>query len=237
MALATVSAPQYPAVPKAPGVPPMIRVFQALDVVTILSADAALLAKSLAGPTWGIFSQSGSPVIIGDSVVAFDFRREFRISDYPVEQGAFASYDKVAVPADVRVTFAFSGKGSLLTSLSTGGALGAIFTGLDPAQAGRSAYLADLDAAAATLDLYTVLTPEYQYPNCNIVHFDYRREAKNGATLLIVDVWLQEVRVSATAAFTQTQTPAGADPSSAGTVQPSTPTTGQSAAVVATPLT
>jgi hypothetical protein len=233
MTLPNQTVPQYPAVPKAPGVPPMVKVFEALDVVTILAADAALLVKSFAAPSWGIFEQSGTPVIIGDSVVALDVRREYRISDYPVEQGGFASYDKVATPADVRVSFAFSGKGSLLTSLSTGGALGAIFTGQDPAAAGRSAYLTTLEAAAATLDLYTVVTPEYNYASCNIVHFDYRREARNGATLIIVDVWLQEVRVSATAAFTQTQTPAGADPVASGTVQTSTPSVAQSAAIPA----
>jgi hypothetical protein len=233
MAIAPVSVPQYPAVPQAPGVPPMIRVFQALDVVTILAADAALIAQSLAGPSWGIFDQTGTPVIIGDAVVAFDFRREYRISDYPVEAGGFASYDKVATPADVRITFAFSGKGTLQASLSTGGALGAIFTGVDPALAGRTAYLTALETAAKNLTLYTVITPEYSYPSVNIVHFDYRREAKNGATLITVDVWLQEVRVTATTQFTQTQMPAGADPVSSGGVQPTAPTTVQSPAIAA----
>jgi hypothetical protein len=231
MPLTPVATPRYATVPSAPGVPPMLRVFQALDVVTILAADAAQLVKAFAPPQWGIFDQFGGPLLVGDSVVAVDYRREYRISDYPVEQGGFGSYNKVAEPYDIRVTIAVSGKGTILSNLATGGALGAIFTGVDTAVINRTQFLNQLENSAQSLDLVDVHTPEYTYIGLNIVHHDFRREARNGVTLLTVDIWLREVRVTATSQFTQTQDPSGANAQSSGTVQAASPTPAQAGAI------
>jgi hypothetical protein len=227
MALAPVVTPVHAAVPDAPGVPPMVRVYQALDTIVILAADAAQLVQAFGPPAWGIFDQYGAPLLIGDSVIAIDYRREYRISDYPVEQGGFGSYDKVQEPYDVRVTIAVSGKGTVLSNLATGGALGAIFTGVDMAQINRQQFLQTMEAAAASLDLVQVLTPEASYSGLNIVHHDYRREARNGATLITVDIWLREVRITATSSFTSTQDPSGSSALSGGTVQSTSPTAAQ----------
>lgn len=231
MALTPVATPRYAAVPDAPGVPPMVRVYRALDTVVILAADAAQIAQAFQPATWGIFSQYGEPVITADSVIAVDYRREYRISDYPIEDGAFGSYDKVAEPYDVRVTLASSGKGTILSNLATGGALGAIITGVDTAKINRTHFLNQLEAAAANLDLVEVHTPEYSYTSLNIVHHDYRRESRNGVTLLTVDVWLRQVRVVSTAQFTTTQDPSGAAKQSTGTVQAASPSVAQSSAI------
>ena len=110
MALVPIAVPSFPDVPHAPGVPPVLRQIGAVvNNVALLVADAVVIARMFAGPQWGIF-RAGQPVIIGDSVIGVDYRREWRVSDHSLEKGAFASYDKVAVPYDVRVTFAFSGK-------------------------------------------------------------------------------------------------------------------------------
>jgi hypothetical protein len=231
MAITPVATPRYAKVPDAPGVPPMVRVYQVLDAIVVLAADAAQIAKAFAPPQWGIFSIFGTPLLTGDSVIAVDYRREYRISDYPVEEGSFGSYNKVAEPYDVRVTIAVSGKGSILSNLATGGALGAIITGVDSAAINRMQFLNQLEAAAASLDLVEVHTPEYTYTSLNIVHHDYRREARNGVTLLTVDIWLRQVRITATSQFTQTQDPSGANAVSGGSVQASSPTTGQSGAI------
>lgn len=236
MALTPVATPKAAAVPNAPGVPPMVRVQQALDVVTIIASDAAQLAHAFGPPKWGIFNQYGALLLQADSIVAVDYRREYRISDYPVEQGGFGSYDKVQLPADVRVTMAVSGKGTVLSNLLTGGALGAIITGNDNAANNRAQVLNTLEAAAATLDFVTVITPEQTYSGMNIVHHDYRREARQGATLITVDVWLREVRVTATSAFTQTQSASGANPQANGNVQASSPSPAQALSMGIAPV-
>lgn len=208
MPYATTVKPTYPDVPKASGVPAVFRtptrpVFTAL----LLVADVVTVLRSFAPPQWGIFSDAGAPVLIPDSVVSVDIRREWRISDYPVERGGFQSFDKVAAPGDARVRLSVSGAEK------------------------RGPFLDQLDFIAASLRLFTVVTPDATYPSVNIVHYDYRREQRSGASLLLIDVWLQEVRVTAQTQFTDTKTPEGAANVSGGTVQGVAPTTAQAAAV------
>jgi hypothetical protein len=231
MALAPNSVSRFPDVPRAPGVPPVLRQIGAIEnkVVAIVS-DAVSILKLFgigAGPQWGIFDQRGAPVLLGDSVVAVDYRKEYRISDYPVEQGGFASYNKVQQPFDVRVSFAVAGKLDLISSLISGGAIGSMITtmitGKSPTQARRGRFLEDLEAALASLYLFDVVTPEATYHSLNLVHCDYRREARNGATMLTIDVWCQEVRAIATAVYSQTKTPEASPKKDSGAVQPKTP--------------
>lgn len=230
MPLAPVATPRYAAVPDAPGVPPMVRLIRALDVIAVIASDAAQLVRAFGPPQWGIFSNFGVPLLIGDSVMAVDYRREYRISDYPIEQGGFGSYNKVQEPYDIRVTIAVSGK-STLTDFGTGGFLGAAISGVDVAALKRTQFLQDLERAAASLDLVQVLTPEATYSGLNIIHHDYRREARNGAALITVDIWLREVRIITTSAFTSSKTPSGSDPQSGGTLQAASPTTAQAGSI------
>src|SRR5579862_728108 len=202
MALANIVVPAYPDVPRAPGVPPVLRSIGVAQAnMIMLAADAYSIVRLFRGPQWGIFSASGAPILIGDSVLAFDYRREWRVSDYPVEEGGFASYVKVSTPFDVRITFAVSGSPDFLSSLIPAAAAWM-------APANRTAALTRLKTASESLDLVTAVTPEAQYKSCNIVHYDYRREARSGTTLIRVDVWLVEIRVAPAPQFTQTATPA-----------------------------
>jgi hypothetical protein len=218
MALTDIIVPAFPDVPSVPGVPAVLRQIGAVtNNIALLAADVASIARMFLGPQWGIL-KGGQPLLVGNSVVAFDFRKEWRVSDYPVEKGAFASYDKVAVPFDVRITFAVSGEGSLLSSLIPGAA-GWM------AVPNRTAMLTLLDTAAKSLDLVSVITPEATYDSCNIVHYDYRREARGGTTLIRVDVWLVEIRIAPSPQFTQTKTEAAAAPVNDGPVQATPPAT------------
>jgi hypothetical protein len=197
----------YPNVPVASGVPPVPRdpnpsTSSGYNNSTAaapvpLTADAISTAHSAAGPKWGIFSLAGAAIVVGDSARSVDFRREWRVSDYPVEQGAFASYDKLAQPYDFRIVFMQGGT-----------------------EAQRSAFLTAVDAAAASLALINAVTPEATYLSMNIIHYDYRREARAGATLLAVEVWLEQIRVVAAAAFASTAAIDGASPRNGGTQQP-----------------
>jgi hypothetical protein len=227
MALSNIIVPPFPDVPAAPGLPPVLRqVGAAVNNVEMLTADVVSIVRMFQGPQWGIFDQNGGPVLIGDSVISVDYRKEYRISDYPIEEGAFASYNKVQDPFDVRVVFACTGKQSLLSSLLSGGALGSLISGTDPNTAARTLFLQQTDTATAALDLYTVVTPEVSYPKVNIIHHDYRREAKDGgATMLRVEVWCREVRAAAKA--TQTGTDSITDPTAPATAAPATPNAAQ----------
>lgn len=173
---------------------------------TVMKADTIGKAESHVYP-WGIY-QKGDVVVAADSVVSFEYRREWHVADFPQEAGAFASYNKVGHPFDVRV------------SMSKGGT-----------ESERSYFLATIESVAASLDLYEVWTPERTYLNVNIARVDYRRTARQGAGLITVDLWLVEIRATATAMLSGTKTNSGASTVSLGIVQPQTPTAAQSRAV------
>lgn len=213
---------QYPDVPQAPGVPPVLRAGNPLNVAvgvaTVLASDAVQVVHALTDQRWGLFSEDGQgPDITGDNVLAVEVRQEQRISDYPLEQGSFASYNKVNDPIEIRVAFTFGG----FTNFGVLGSLNILGSG--GGDAARAAFLNSLDQAINTLGLYTVATREKSYPSLNVIHYDYRRTASNGATLLTVDVWCREVRIIATSTYSNTKSTDGADPVNGGTVSAQDP--------------
>ena len=192
------------------GVPPLLPSgyidFSEIYNPPLAVADDSSIANLATQPAiWGLYL-NGSAVITADNVESFSFKQDYLISDYPTEGGGFETYNKVTVPYDVRIRFTAGGSDS-----------------------DRQALLDSVSAAAETLDLYTALTPEATYPSVNIIHFDYRRTAENGVGLIRVDVWCQEVRVTATQTFSQVAAPSGADPQNNGNVLVATPTGPQQA--------
>lgn len=200
MAMDIIPKALYPLVPNAPGVPAVLRnAARVADTATLgylgLS-DAMDMLIGADSPQWGIFTGSGAAVAIADSVVSLDYRNGSRVSDYPVEQGAFASYNKVADPYSVRVRLVRGGT-----------------------EQDRSDFIAAIEAAAATLDLFEVRTPEMVYPSANIDGFDYRRETVSGAGKIIAEVRLREIRQPDVGTRLTPKLPSGADAQSMGQVQ------------------
>lgn len=201
------------------------------NTVALVTADAAGILGLATQPQWGLFDQNGQPVIVGDSVISFDNDNESQISNYPVEQGGFESYNKVQLPFEITLVYTKGGSVS-----------------------DRANFLAAIDAAKASLALLTVLTPEKSYPNVNVKRSTLTRTAKNGVTLLTVNVYCQEIRSAPALQFSNTNTPSSptpitnaqnpeaASPVNDGTVQPvnprsqtTTPATNVSPGAIQTP--
>lgn len=212
MPMPNIVVPQFPNVPALPGVPTLLRAATgaALPAVNGLLINAGLgaLALALAPPAWGVFDDSGAPVAIADTVRALDYHGDSRISDYPQEEGSFESYNKVLLPYAARVA---------LTCGRT--------------EQDRAIFLSSLEDARRSTDLYSIVTPEIVYNNANITGLNYRRETKNGATMLTVELLIEEVRVTATAAFADVKNAAAADTQSQGQVQATDPTAARAAAL------
>lgn len=236
MAMPIISVPLYPDVPEALGVPPVLRSPVPITIPTdpsLVLADAIGILQNILTPVWGVFDDTGLPVAIADTTLMLEYMADSRVSDYPQEQGAFGSYNKVQMPYRATVT------------LVCGRTV-----------ADREAFLAAIDAAKQSTDLYTIATPEDTYQNANIVAYDYRRTTKNGATLLIVNLHLEEIRQTGSAAFasststasattgsgapvsfgsasamppSQVQNPASASPVNLGQIQAQSPSAAQSA--------
>ncbi len=188
--------------PTIPGAPTLLRqpaalsgAFAKLNTASLLVADASIIKQLFNTPQWGVFKDAKA-IAAADSVLSFEYRQDTKISDYPQEKGAFQSYNKVGTPFDVRV------------QLTKGGS-----------EADRSAFLAAIEAATASLDLFDVVTPEKVYKSANLQRFDYRRTANSGVGLITVDLWLVEVRETVTAGFAVAKKPSGYPATNGGTVQ------------------
>lgn len=187
-----------PNVPNVPGVP-ILRAYSAASSIILLTSD---LVRSLLGPfatRWGIF-RNGLPVIDADNMVRFEFRTDYSISDYPIEAGGFQSYNKVGRPSDIRVR------------ISSGGS-----------EQNRQALIESVLAVMSTTDLYDVVTPEKVFIGYNFDHCDWHRAAKENNGLLPIDVWLKEIRETATSTFSNPQQPGVAGQQGVGHVQPQVP--------------
>ena len=187
-------------VPNVPGVPAVAFAPVFGVAAVLLTQDDPSVILSLFSPQWGVFSD-GSPVIVSDIVTDLGFQDTWTISDYPVEQGGFETYDKVSLPYEARVRFVAGGN-----------------------SAARENLLSSIVAIAGDLNFYDVVTPEQTYNNANILRYEYRRVANDGVSLLIVDVTLQEVRVTTTGNADNTAQPSGADQQNNGTTQATTAT-------------
>lgn len=218
----------FPSVPNVAGVPQLPRLPGVTSLPPILGAAAAVgaLWRALsAPPTWGVFKQTPPtqpdadgietvvvtaqlvPAITVDSIMDFDYRNEYDISDFFIQDGAFASYNKVANPFENSVRLIRTGT-----------------------VADRSEFLDQIDTVLASLDLYQIITPERTYSNVNAYRVGVVRKGASGAYQLTeVDLYFREIR-SVTAQYSTTSPvipnptmPSDMDPQNTGVVNAATP--------------
>jgi hypothetical protein len=191
----------------ANGIPALLgNVANVTNTISLVVADAQLILGMFAGPKWGIFNLDGSIALQPDSIVSLDLKREWSIPNYPQEQGAFQSYNKVMFPLDTNIRMTKGGTDDQ-----------------------RYRFLITLSTLAKSLKTFNVGMSEGRViKNVTFTRFDSRRTSTNGVGLLTVDVALQEIRVAPNPAFTNTAAPSGADPQNGGAVQPQAPTGGMS---------
>lgn len=168
-----------PDIPMVPGVPALLRgAAPLLNALGNISHISNVLSGLLLGPvdeTWGVYDLAGNEILQADTIVAIDYRNGSRLVDYPLEAGAFETYNKVANPFDVVVTAAAGGS-----------------------EGNRHAFMATLKTLQASLDRYVVVVPEGAYYGVNMERFDYRRENRNGSHLIVANLYFREVRITAT---------------------------------------
>lgn len=226
---------KYPNVPLYDGVPALLRPVKAAvaavpAIAVSLGTLQALLGSAMQqAPAWGIFDAEGNQLgvsstasltvldaianqVTGDtgtvlSTLAFDYTKESRVSDFPIEGGSFANYNKVELPGAPVITLALEGS-----------------------EDDRTNFLNAVDAACKSTDLFSVVTPEVTYANHSLERYNYRRTASKGATLLMVEVTLREIRTvsatyttAATSPIQSPQNPAATPQVSNGMTQPTPP--------------
>jgi hypothetical protein len=201
----------FPNVPELPGVPDLRRAAVGLAVRTgiygkIESFDRFGILDILIGPPYQIVSAvTGEPIIRPDSVIALEYKGESRLAGYPMEKGAFSTYNKVQMPYDIRIRMTCSGNSWMK----------------------REDFIFKMDEIKKSLEMLQIITPDIRYTGVNLVRWDYKRTAQNGVSLLTVDAMFSEVRENATAVYGPVKEPASADPESMSCIAPLDPTTAQ----------
>lgn len=123
-------------------------------------------------PPWGIYEEGGgSPAVMVDSVIDMTNSMSSQVSEYRLESGSYASYNKVQKPRVIPIR------------ISKGGSA-----------AERDALIEWLDENVADTTLFDIVTPERAYTSMTLVSYTNRREARQGVTVLYVDCVFQEVR-------------------------------------------
>ena len=220
----------FPNIPSLVGVPPLAR----SDSVPNTARAALGIAQGTlwrifqVETQWGIFDDSGQPVIdagafsgaVGAiaeaagvnggavSTGSVEVVGEARPADFPVEKGGFASYNKVLLPGQYSVRMIVCGDEST-----------------------RAEFLEWMEGAVESTDLFTVVTPEITYDNVTLERYNYARTASGGVSMIVADLVLREIReVSARYAkadksgqLGNVSTPDAAMPVDAGNVQPAQP--------------
>ena len=99
------------------------------------------------------------------------FSSRARLPQQPLEQGGFFQYNKTATPSEVRVTLACQGDAH-----------------------DQAAVLDELSRAVADTRLLTLQTPGHILSSMNLKSYDYHRRSSRGASLLVVELQLVEIR-------------------------------------------
>jgi hypothetical protein len=175
----------FPNVPDLPGVPQIPRsplaAVQAVLSIGLPADPGTLPNSSQAASFWGVFDSNNNQVITPDSIIDFNNRNEWNVVSSTVEQGSFASYNKVVVPFELSVR------------MSKGGSV-----------ANRTTFLQQIAAIAGDTNLYTVQTPEWTYTDVNITRYEVSRRGASGAYFLAeVDIFFVQI-LEVTPVYTNT---------------------------------
>jgi hypothetical protein len=233
MSFSLIPKNPFPDVPLLPGVPLLARAaltaiidveaaFQIASKFAVQTPLIVLQQAARAKPVWGVFNAQGQRVIAPDNVMEFGYRAEWSVSNFPVQNGQFASYNKVLHPFDTSVV------------LTKGGS-----------ENDRTAFILACENVAASLNLYTIQTPEKSYLNCNVTRMEMQRKETKGAFFVSVELFFtQIVQVDAQYSSDGSQgtstanasVPSAVPPVNQGTIQ-ALPPSPQTAAVVNSKLT
>lgn len=188
----------FPNVPIAQGVPAVLR---SLTEPADNSTEPALSSSgdevnADTARQWGLFTQDGEFAAPADNVIMFENQLEARISDYPVEQGGFGSYNKVIMPYDIRMVMSRGGSAE-----------------------DRQEFIKAVNDAWQSTELFNVITPECVYLDVNVVMVRRTAAADRGATLLALEIGLRKVRQTAKLTFTNTKDAASSGQVKNGSVQ------------------
>ena len=121
---------------------------------------------------WSLLSQEdGYDIVTFSSFISMDVKDAGKVVDTPVEEGSFATYNKVDNPREVKCTLATQGTDEEI-----------------------QAYIQSLTDLRNGTDLVMVATPMFLYEYMNLEEFSYSLKVDDGRGVLFADLSLVEIR-------------------------------------------
>ena len=128
---------------------------------------------------WGLYTQGSdpTPVLDVDTVIDLKFGDTSKVSDFPVEEGSFASYNKVIAPYQPKIKVI----------------VGSSKDGQTSSQVRIKNLLQDLFEEVRSTNIYDLHLPETYYEGVTVEKYDYSRTAAKGRGMLEVDITLMQI--------------------------------------------
>jgi len=165
-------------------------------------------------PQYAILDANRNPALAPDSVIEADIDADSDIMTHPIEQGAFAAYNRQQEAIVLRLQLACSGANQYSGGMA------------------RAAFIATLRALREGTQLLTIVTPEATYPNMALKGLAYRKSASRGAVTIWADTtWMEGRSTGVTVSSPATSQPYGAATTDLGALQPQALSAPQFAAV------
>ena len=121
---------------------------------------------------WSLLSQEdGYDIVKFTSFISMDVKDGGKVVDTPVEEGSFATYNKVDNPREIKCTLATQGTDDELQT-----------------------YIQSLTDLRNSTDLVMVATPVFLYEKMNLEEFSYSLKVEDGRGVLFADLSLVEIR-------------------------------------------
>ena len=182
------------------GVPALLNGFNAftgaiIEIDSVLGQLFDLFSDSRS--SWGIYDKKIENVVLEfDGFVEFGVDNASQIAGYRIEEGQFASYNKVDSPYEI-----------VLTGVKTG-----TINEID-------AFLRSLDAISNDINLYAIVTKGQIYSNANMLRYSYHRSPEAGFNLLYITMVFVQIQSTDEVQFNvPTKTQAGQKSVDNGTV-------------------
>lgn len=120
---------------------------------------------------WALLNDDSRPLCDYEGILSVNVTESAQVLAEPLENGQFASYNKVQAPNVVSVQLAI---------------------GSDPGR--QTAALAALSAFKAGTRTAVLYTPAKYFPRLALIEISQSRSQSEGASLLVVDLTFQEIR-------------------------------------------
>ena len=125
----------------------------------------------MTGEMWTILDENSLPVLEFTSFISLDAGNASKITDYPVEAGSFATYNKIVTPNELTVTLAIQGDSYKLQN-----AIDILNTLCNEAQ------------------IVNIVSPYTYYKGYSLESFDYSFNQTDGVGILITPLNFKEIR-------------------------------------------